>query len=319
MLVDNQTNKMQHPGRFVLFVSAILLFFGCSQHNVRPQSSDFNSNTQMEVQAKSDAGPSQTDSENSAIAFQDDEDDGLDNDQDLDAFDDDFDEFEDEFGDEVTTEVFDPLSGYNRFMTGFNDKLYFWVLKPVATGYRWVMPEFARTGIKNFFNNLYFPVRLVNNILQFKFKNAGEETLRFATNSTIGLLGFWDPAKVWFGLEAHPEDFGQTFGVWGFGPGPHIVLPVLGPSNLRDTIGLAPQWIYLNPVNNFSTVYGWTGFEKVEGLEKTETKLGILAIERVNNTSLRLGEYESLKKDAIDFYPFLRDFYEQNRLKEIEE
>ena len=82
---------------------------------------------------------------------------------------------------------------------------------------------------------------------------------------------------------------------------------------------MAPQWIYLNPVNNFSTVYGWTGFEKVEGLEKTETKLGILAIERVNNTSLRLGEYESLKKDAIDFYPFLRDFYEQNRLKEIEE
>ncbi len=310
---------MQHPYRFTLFLFVLLLVCGCSRHHVKMENSDFNSNSPLEDRAISDVDPSQTDSENNSSAFQEDEDGVLDRDESFDTADEDFDEFEDEFEDDVATEVFDPLSGYNRFMTGFNDKLYFWVLKPVATGYSWVVPEFARRGINNFFKNLYYPIRLVNNVLQLKFKNAGEETLRFVTNSTIGVLGLWDPAKVWFGLEAHPEDFGQTFGVWGIGPGPHIVLPVLGPSNLRDTIGLAPQWIYLNPVNNISTVSDLAGLEKIEELEKTETKLGILALERVNNTSLRLGEYESLKKDAIDFYPFLRDFYEQNRQRLIEE
>jgi len=310
---------MQHLFRLILFLFFLLLVCGCSQRHLKPETSDVNSKAQVADQAISDVDPSQTDTENKIIASQNDEDGVLESDESFDTFDDEFDEFEDEFSDEVAVEVSDPLGGYNRFMTGFNDKLYFWVLKPVATGYSWVVPEFARRGINNFFKNLYYPVRLVNNVLQLKFKNAGEETLRFVTNSTIGVLGLWDPAKVWFGLEAHPEDFGQTFGVWGIGPGPHIVLPVLGPSNLRDAIGLAPQWIYLNPVNNISTVADLSGLEKIEELDKTETKLGILALERVNNTSLRLGEYESLKKDAIDFYPFLRDFYEQNRQRLIEE
>jgi phospholipid-binding lipoprotein MlaA len=315
-------NQMQRLCRFTLFLFVLLLVCGCSQRHVKPENSDLNSYAQVEAETISDADPSQTDFENNTIAFQDDEDGVLDSDESLDTFDDEFDEFdefEDEFGDDVATEVSDPLGGYNRFMTGVNDKLYFWVLKPVATGYSWVVPEIARRGINNFFKNLYYPIRLVNNVLQLKFKNAGEETLRFVTNSTIGVLGLWDPAKVWFGLEAHPEDFGQTFGVWGIGPGPHIVLPILGPSNLRDTIGLAPQWIYLNPVNNISTVSDLAGLEKIEELDKIETKLGILALERVNNTSLRLGEYEMLKKDAIDFYPFVRDLYEQNRQKLIEE
>ncbi len=319
MIAIKQKNEMQFVGRYIFLLIILLLFIGCSQHHVKPENDDFNSSPQVVDQNTPGTDPLQTDPETTNIAFQDNEEGSMNSGVDLDTADEDFDEFEDEFGDVVTTEVYDPLSGYNRFMTGFNDKLYFWVLKPVATGYSWVMPEFARQGIKNFFKNLYFPVRLVNNVLQLKFKNAGEETLRFATNTTIGLLGLWDPAKIWFGLEAHPEDFGQTFGVWGIGPGPHIVLPILGPSNLRDSIGLAPQWIYLNPVNNLSTVSGWAGFEAVEDLEKTETKLGILALERVNNTSLRLGEYENLKKDAIDFYPFLRDLYEQKRQKEIEE
>ena len=310
---------MQFPDRVIILTIVFLLFFGCSKHNVKPEISNFNNNSQHEDHAAPDADPSHIEPLNNTIDFQDDEESLEGGSSSLDTEDEDFDEFEDEFEDEIAVEVSDPFSGYNRFMTGFNDKLYFWVLKPVATGYRWVIPEFARKGIRNFFNNLYFPVRFVNNVLQLKFKHAGEETLRFATNTTIGLLGVWDPAKVWFGLEAHPEDFGQTLGVWGIGPGPHLVLPVLGPSNLRDTIGLAPQWVYLNPVNNLSTVGNLAGFEEIEDIEKIEVKLGILALERVNNTSLRLGEYESLKKDAIDFYPFLRDFYEQNRQRLIEE
>lgn len=216
-----------------------------------------------------------------------------------------FDEFEEEFGDAEENQVFDPLEGYNRFMTGFNDKLYFWVLKPVAQCYRWIVPECVRKGIDRFFTNLLYPVRFVNNLLQLKFKNAGEETLRFVTNTTIGVLGFWDPASSWFGLQAHDEDFGQTLGYWGVGPGPHVVLPFFGPRNLRDAMSMYPDTYYLDP----KSVY-------VEG---TENQLGLFVFENVNEASLRIGEYESLKKDAVDFYLFMRDGYEQMRIKEIKE
>ena len=95
-------------------------------------------------------------------------------------------------------------------MTSFNDAFYTHVLFPVGRGYRYVVPEDGRVAISNFFNNLTFPLRFVNNLLQLKFKNTLEETGRFVINTTVGLLGFFDPAKSWFGLEAHDEDFGQT-------------------------------------------------------------------------------------------------------------
>ncbi len=214
-----------------------------------------------------------------------------------------FDEFEEEFGDAEKIEVFDPLSGYNVIMTVFNDRLYVWVLDPVARFYRWVIPEFVRIGISNFFENLLYPMRVVNNLLQLKFKNAGEETLRFLTNSTIGVLGLWDPAEKWFELEAHEEDFGQTLGHYGVGGGFHIVLPVMGPSNLRDMFSLYPDY-ELDPVKL---------------VEPYEYQLGVRTFDVVNDTSLHIGEYESLKKDALDLYTFLRDVYEQNRNKKIKE
>ena len=224
--------------------------------------------------------------------------------------DDDFGEFEEEFK-ASDKEVFDPLSGYNRAMTVFNDKLYLWVLDPVARGYQFVMPEPARRGVNNFFVNLLYPIRVVNNLLQFKIKNAGEETLRFVANSTIGVLGFWDPAKEWFGLEAHDEDFGQTLGYYGVGGGFHIVLPVLGPRNLRDVLSMYPdhyaKWdnkYYLDPSSY---------------VESDVNRLGLFAVDNVNYTSLHLDEYQSLKKDALDWYLFLRDAYEQKRDKEIKE
>ena len=217
---------------------------------------------------------------------------------------DDFDEeFEDEFNDTSEDEVFDPLSGYNRLMTSVNDTIYEWILIPTAKGYRWVVPEPPRRAIDRFFNNLNFPVRFVNNVLQLKFENAGEEFLRFGVNTTIGLLGFTDPAKHWFDLEAHPEDFGQTLGHYGVGGGFHIVLPLLGPSNLRDAISLVPD-MYLDPIGQ---------------IEDNEVALGVRALKTVNTFSLRVDEYESLRKDAIDLYPFLRDIYEKNRKRQIEE
>ena len=230
------------------------------------------------------------------------------------------DEFEDEFA-ASEQEVFDPLSGYNRGMTGFNDGFYIFVLDPVARGYRWVLPGTARRGVKNFFHNLLFPLRFVNNALQLKATNAGEEFLRFSINSTIGILGFWDPAKEWFGLEAHEEDFGQTLGYYGVGGGFHVVLPFLGPSNLRDMFSLYPD-LQMDPVNYVENrPYN---FPKQEGeylgvSRQTLQAIDLTLLKTVNTESLRIGQYENLKKDAIELYPFLRDVYEQNRAKLIRE
>jgi phospholipid-binding lipoprotein MlaA len=230
------------------------------------------------------------------------------------------DEFEDEFA-ASEEEVFDPLSGYNSVMTEFNDGFYIFVLDPVARGYRWVLPEVARRGVKNFFHNLLFPLRFVNNALQLKAKNAGEEFLRFSINSTVGIFGFWDPAKEWFGLEAHEEDFGQTLGYYGVGGGFHVVLPFLGPSILRYMFSLYPE-IQMDPLNyvenrpyNFPQPEG----ENMGLSRKTIQQYELTLLKTINRESLRIGQYENLKKDAIELYPFLRDVYEQNRAKLIRE
>ena len=228
--------------------------------------------------------------------------------------------FEDEFGN-AEEEIFDPLSGYNSVMTEFNDGFYVYVLDPVARGYRWIMPDPARSGVKNFFHNLLFPIRFVNNALQLKPINAGEEMFRFIINSTVGIFGIWDPAKEWFGLEAHEEDFGQTLGYYGVGGGFHIVLPFLGPSNLRDMFSLYPD-MQMDPV--YYAENRPYNFPKKEGEDlglsrQTIQQTNLLMLKTVNRESLRVGQYENLKKDAIELYPFLRDVYEQNRAKLIEE
>ena len=222
-----------------------------------------------------------------------------------DALEDEFeDDLEDEFAEEEEIEIIDPLSGYNEAMTVINDRIYIWILQPVATGYGVVLPQFIRRSIARAFNNLLFPLRFINNMLQFKFEQAASETGRFILNTTLGIMGLTDPAKDIFKLEPHPEDFGQTLGHYGIGGGFHIVLPLLGPSNLRDTIGKIPEVYLLDP--------------KVL-IEDSNTETQVRVIEIVNQTSLQLGQYESLRKDAVDLYPFLRDIYEQNRNEQIEE
>ena len=212
------------------------------------------------------------------------------------------DDLEDEFG-EPDEAVNDPFAGYNRVMTGFNDWFFLSILNPVAKGWKFVTPEPVRASLLRFFKNILYPVRFVNTVFQAKPVAALEETGRFVINSTVGLIGLFDPAKAWFGLEEHNEDFGQTLGYWGVGPGPHLVIPFLGPSNLRDAFALVPEW-QLDPVSY---------------VKSPVTQLGVRSFDQVNETSLDIGGYESLKKDAVDFYPFLRDVYEQNRLKKIEE
>jgi len=197
----------------------------------------------------------------------------------------------------------DPLRGYNRMMTKFNDEAYVWVLRPVAKGYQWIAPKPVRESIENFFDNLFFPLRFTNNLLQAKPLNAVEETARFGINTTLGLLGFFDPAKYWFGLQAHDEDFGQTLGYWGVGAGPHLVLPILGPSNLRDTFALAPELMY-SPLNV---------------IEDPNTRWGVWSFDQLNWVSFHTDAYDSAKSEAIELYPFLREAYEQYRAKKIQE
>ncbi|MDD5373191.1 MAG: VacJ family lipoprotein [Sulfurimonas sp.] len=220
----------------------------------------------------------------------------------------DVEEFSDEF---KTEEVYDPFSGYNRFMTGFNDGAYEYVLKPVSKGYKTVLHVEIRESVRNFFNNLYFPMRFANNILQGKLSYASEEGARFVLNTTVGIAGLFDPAKSCFELQAHEEDFGQTLGFYGVGSGPHIVLPLLGPSNLRDMISLYPDSL-LSPIDYNERRY-WTLTDTLA--EYLEAK----SLENINYMSLNMDRYEKMRKDAVDLYPYLRDVYEQYRNKQIKE
>jgi phospholipid-binding lipoprotein MlaA len=195
-------------------------------------------------------------------------------------------------------EVSDPLEPVNRAFFHFNDKMYFWVLKPVSKGYGKVVPQPARLCVKNFFSNLTTPVRLVNCALQAEFEGAWVELERFAINTTVGVAGFGDPARHRWGLQKRDEDFGQTLGRYGLGPSIYINWPVLGPSNVRDTVGYVGD-IFLDPV--FYLV------------PQFEYSVGIKAYETVNGTSLRGNDYEDFKDAAIDPYVALRDAYYQYR------
>lgn len=199
--------------------------------------------------------------------------------------------------------VADPLEKFNRAMYVFNDKLYFWVLKPVAKGYRAVVPQPARSGIKNFFANITAPLRIINNILQGKGQAAEAEWARFLYNSTIGIFGFGNPAKTYPKLNPPDEDLGQTLASYGIGDGFFLMLPFLGPSTLRDSIGDIGD-SFLKP------------FSYVEPLEAS---LGIWAYEEINDISFRIGDYESLKNAALDPYQAFRNAYIQLRQSKIKQ
>ncbi len=197
----------------------------------------------------------------------------------------------------------DPLESFNRAMFGFNDKLYFWALKPVAQGYKKVIPEAPRVGVKNFFYNLKFPIRFVSCLLQADLGGAATEVGRFAVNTLWGVGGFLDPASSkQLNIPKNEADLGQTLGVYGLGQGFYIVLPVLGPYSARDSIGIAGDY-FLYPVSYITPWYDW---------------LAVRAYEEVNDTSLRIGDYEFLKESAIDPYIALRDAYSQYRQKKVE-
>ena len=219
--------------------------------------------------------------------------------------DDEYDEYEDEYADDEDVELIpDPLIVLNTAIYHFNDKLYFWLLKPVARGYKFIVPVEFRSVIRNMFYNIRFPVRFINCLLQGKGQKAVAEVSSFFLNSTIGILGMADAASYWPHLVVSKEDLGQTFAVWGIGSGAYLTIPFLGPSSFRDGLGLVGD-IFLDPLF-------WVDMD-------LWTRVALRGGEVVNDTSLRIGQYEALKEAAIDPYVMIRNAWVQNRNKLIAE
>ena len=217
--------------------------------------------------------------------------------------DDDQEDINDEVVEEETPQIADPLYPWNKTMYHVNDKLYFWVMKPLTLGYSAVFPEDIRLVVSNFFDNIATPIRFVSSLLQFRIKDAGNELVRFLYNSTAGVCGLADVANTDLGIRQQDEDLGQALGRYGIGHGIYLVWPFLGPSSLRDTAGRIGDR-FLSPVHY---------------VNPTETAVGITVYDRVNETSFRIGDYEDLKKSAIDPYISIRDAYLQHRKKKVED
>jgi phospholipid-binding lipoprotein MlaA len=199
--------------------------------------------------------------------------------------------------------IADPIEGWNRLMFRFNDKAYTWVLRPVTNVYSAVLPSDVRGCIDNFFLNLSSPVRMVNSLLQGRFKDAGAELSRFAINSTIGVAGLADVAAIDFGIARHRADFGQTLGHYGVGGGMFICWPFLGPSTLRDSVGLV-----VDTAANPTTYVNKTASETIT----------VNSVQMVNKLSVSPDIYGDLKKISIDPYIAMRQGYIDYRRALIE-
>jgi phospholipid-binding lipoprotein MlaA len=220
-----------------------------------------------------------------------------------DEADDEYDDEDDEYADDDVELIADPMIGGNTQLYAFNDNMYFLVLKPVAQVWG-VIPQELRQGVVNMFYNIRFPVRFINCLLQGKGRKAYQETGQFVINTLWGFLGMGNVAAEFPSLQPSREDMGQTFAVWGFGHGDYIMLPFLGPSSGRDALGRLGD-MFLDPIW-WIPVDFWTS-------------VGIRAGEAVNETSVRIGEYEALKEAALDPYVMIRNAYVQNRNKLIAE
>ena len=198
-----------------------------------------------------------------------------------------------------TTTNYDPWEGLNRGTFAFNDALDRAVLKPVAQGYEKVVPAFFRERISNFFDNIEDIGTGLNNVLQGKAPDAINDFGRVLCNTTIGVLGFWDVASQ-NGVDKHNEDFGQTLAVWGVNSGPYFVIPLLGPSTLRDAPARAvdPSWYYSSKMDSTTYWSLWT-------LDKVRTRANLLKAESV------------IEGAALDRYTFIRDAWVQRRNSQV--
>ena len=196
-------------------------------------------------------------------------------------------------------EIYDPLEPINRAIFSFNNLADKVILEPTAKGYK-KLPSPIQSGVGNFLNNLKLPLAAVNQLLQGQGKNAAESTGRFLVNSTVGLFGLVDVAEN-IGLEQKEEDFGQTLATWGVGDGFYIVLPLFGPSNLRDTTGMI-MTMMTDPVNAYATNQGEAWVIPMR-----------TAANAVDQRSQIIDEVNALRDNSVDYYAAVRSSYYQNR------
>ena len=194
----------------------------------------------------------------------------------------------------------DPLESFNRSMYQFNDAFDRSIARPVAETYHEYMPGFVQNGVTNFFSNLDDVLVVANDVLQLKLVQAVQDFARLIVNSVVGLLGFFD-VDTHFGLPKHHEDFGQTLATWGVGNGPYIVLPFLGPSTLRDTVGIGADW-QIDPVMQ---------------VDDTASRWGLIALRGLDKRVSLLEATKAMERSGIDPYVFMRDAYYQYRLNQI--
>jgi phospholipid-binding lipoprotein MlaA len=215
------------------------------------------------------------------------------------------DEYEDEYEDDAKkVTVADPLEPFNHDMYVLNDFLVLYVLEPAAKVEKKVVPWEFRTIARNMLQNIRFPVRFVNALLQAKWEKAGDDFASFFLNTTVGFLGMADVSAVYPGFKKSPEDMGQTFAVWGWEDSSYLTLPFFGPSTVRDALGKLPDAV-MDPL-----------FWLIPGIPES---IAERAGEAVNDTSFRIGDYEAIKKASIDPYVAIRNGYIQNRQKLIGE
>lgn len=209
---------------------------------------------------------------------------------------------DDTWDDEADIEVSDPYEGFNRAIFSFNHALYTVLIKPVSKTYDFLVPELLRRGIHNAYENVRFPVRLVNHSLQGKFDRAARETGKFIVNSTLGVGGLMTASDKFPALAETPvSDTGQTFAKWGIPSGPYLVLPLLGPSGVRDGLGAAGD-AALNPVSWVAFIFGgavWT--------------VAVSAPDSAHRWPGQMDQYDTLTKDSLDRYIAARTAYIQYR------
>lgn len=201
-------------------------------------------------------------------------------------------------------EANDPLEPMNRDIFSFNEGADKYVIKPLAQGYVYIVPAGGRRSVRSFLNNLRSPVILANDILQGEVQRAGTTLGRAVFNTTVGIGGLFDVASG-MGLPFHDEDFGQTLAVWGVGEGPYLVIPILGPSNPRDVVGLVADG-FMDPLNWYvnNIHLGYLSYVRaaIDGIDKRASVLDAL---------------DEIKRTSLDFYATIRSLYRQRRIDEI--
>lgn len=200
------------------------------------------------------------------------------------------------------TEPHDPFESYNRAMYNFNEGFDEKIATPVAEVYKDTVPAFVDKGVTNFFSNLEDVIVLVNDLLQFKLEQAAQDFSRILFNTTVGLFGLIDVATH-LDLPKHHEDFGQTLGYWGVPPGPYFVLPFLGPSTIRDSVGLGTDYKYFDPTFNM--------------IEHDPTSWSLTAVNYIDIRADLLGMKRLIDTAALDPYVFTREAYLQRRLNRV--